>query len=99
MGKNGKTLEISWWLQLSKRQILSVLPVVHFAMRRPGVRTPAAPPELFSFQLFTRSLRRLGISRRPICDQLFPSEVEISFRIGYPKKQPPRLLSICVLIA
>ena len=27
MGRNGKTLDFSWWLQLSKRQILSVLPV------------------------------------------------------------------------
>src|SRR5882762_2067130 len=34
MGKNRKTLEISWWLQLSKRQKLSILPVVRFAMRR-----------------------------------------------------------------
>src|SRR2546422_11376113 len=44
MGKNVKTLDILRWLQLLKRQILSVLLVVRFATRRPGVRSTSAPP-------------------------------------------------------
>jgi hypothetical protein len=44
MGKNVKTLDFLRWLQLSNRQILSVLPFVLFAMRRPGVRPSSAPP-------------------------------------------------------
>lgn len=37
-GKNRKTLDLFRWLQLSERQLLTFLPRVRFAMRRPGVR-------------------------------------------------------------
>ena len=46
MGKNGKeckTLEIPWWLQLSKRQILTFLPRLSFGTVRSEGSNPLAP--------------------------------------------------------
>ncbi len=58
MGKNVKTLDFLRWLQLSKRPLLTFLPGVQFAMRRPGVRSPSGPPKTLTIPILTESRER-----------------------------------------
>src|SRR4029453_14098465 len=44
MGTDVKTLEIPWWLQLSKRQILTLLPRLSFGTVRSVVRIHSPRP-------------------------------------------------------
>src|SRR5688572_16998322 len=50
MGTNVKTLGFPWWLQLSKRQILSFLPRLSFGTVRSEVRILSPRPVIHRFE-------------------------------------------------
>src|SRR6185437_7240016 len=72
MVKNGngcKTLEIPWWLQLSKRQILTFLPRLSFGTVRSEVRILSPRPINFKSHKQLRLTR--VVSRFSLCGQLW----------------------------